>query len=115
MGRRVVPIRYAAGHLEVEVHGFPDHGMATIWDSDVLIWAASQLVEAANRGLETSRLFRFTPTQLRKRLVTAADIDVDCRVGQAARAVWGAAQFQGRSRAIRLIGWAAMRVRTSAR
>jgi plasmid replication initiation protein len=42
----------------------PEHGMATIWDADVLIWAASQLVAAANLGLTTSRFFRFTPYQL---------------------------------------------------
>jgi plasmid replication initiation protein len=38
--------------------------MATIWDADVLIWAASQIVRAANLGLATSRFFRFTPYQL---------------------------------------------------
>ena len=42
----------------------PDHGMATIWDADVLIWAASQIVRAENLGLATSRFFRFTPYQL---------------------------------------------------
>jgi len=38
--------------------------MATIWDADVLIWAASQIVEAEDRGLRTSRRLRFTPYQL---------------------------------------------------
>lgn len=38
--------------------------MATIWDADVLIWAASQIVEAENLGLKTSRFLRFTPYQL---------------------------------------------------
>ena len=38
--------------------------MATIWDADVLIWAASQIVEAENLGLRTSRFLRFTPYQL---------------------------------------------------
>ncbi len=42
----------------------PEHGMATIWDADVLIWAASQIVRAENLGLATSRFFRFTPYQL---------------------------------------------------
>ena len=63
-GRRTVPILYEAGGTRVEVHGFPEHGMATIWDADVLIWAASQIVEAADHGLRTSRFFRFTPYQL---------------------------------------------------
>ena len=64
-GRRTAPILYEAGGIRVdEVHGFPEHGMATIWDADVLIWAASQIVEAADHGLRTSRFFRFTPYQL---------------------------------------------------
>jgi plasmid replication initiation protein len=63
-GRRTAPILYEAGGIRVEVHGFPEHGMATIWDADVLIWAASQIVEAADQALRTSRFFRFTPYQL---------------------------------------------------
>jgi len=62
-GCRMEPIQYEAGDLQVEIHGFPGHGIATIWDSDVLIWAASQLVDAADRGQETSRFLRFTPYQ----------------------------------------------------
>jgi plasmid replication initiation protein len=62
--RRVRPILYRAGDIEVQVHGLPEHGMATIWDADVLIWAASQIVEAEDRGITTSRLLRFTPYQL---------------------------------------------------
>ena len=62
--RRVAPILYEAGDVRVEVHAVPEHGMATIWDADVLIWAASQLVEAENRGFKTSRFLRFTPYQL---------------------------------------------------
>ncbi len=61
---RTVPILYKANDVEVQVFGMPEHGMATIWDADVLIWAGSQLVNAANRGLRTSRFFRFTPYQL---------------------------------------------------
>ncbi len=61
---RTRPILYKAGDVEVQVHGLPEHGMATIWDADVLIWAASQIVEAENRGFRTSRLLRFTPYQL---------------------------------------------------
>jgi plasmid replication initiation protein len=63
-GRRTAPILYEAGGIRVEVHGLPEHGMATIWDADVLIWAPSQIVEAADQGLKTSRFFRFTPYQL---------------------------------------------------
>ena len=63
-GRRTAPILYAAGDVRVEVRALPEHGMATIWDADVLIWAASQLVEATDHGLRTSRFVRFTPYQL---------------------------------------------------
>jgi plasmid replication initiation protein len=62
--RRTKPILYKASEVEVQVLGMPEHGMATIWDADVLIWAASQIVDAENRGLRTSRFFRFTPYQL---------------------------------------------------
>ncbi|SNT24059.1 replication initiator protein A [Sphingopyxis indica] len=62
--KRVAPILYTAGDVEVQVHALPDYGMATIWDADILIWAASQLVEAADRGRPTSRFIRFTPHQL---------------------------------------------------
>jgi plasmid replication initiation protein len=62
--RRTKPILYKANEVEVQVLGMPEHGMATIWDADVLIWAASQIVDAENRGLRTSRFFRFTPYQL---------------------------------------------------
>lgn len=62
--RRTIPIRYRAADIEVQVHGLPEHGMATIWDADVLIWAASQIVAAENHHLRTSRFFRFTPYRL---------------------------------------------------
>jgi plasmid replication initiation protein len=62
--RRVIPILYEAGEVRVEVNAVPEHGMATIWDADVLIWAASQLVEAQNLDLPTSRFLRFTPYHL---------------------------------------------------
>jgi len=62
--KRVAPILYESGGHRVEVHGFAEHGMATNWDADVLIWAASQIVAAENLGLKTSRFLRFTPYQL---------------------------------------------------
>ena len=62
--RRIVPILYEAGDIRIEVLAVQEHGMATIWDADVLIWAASQIVEAKNLGLRTSRFLRFTPYQL---------------------------------------------------
>ncbi|MBS0989534.1 replication initiator protein A [Acetobacter okinawensis] len=62
--KRTTPILYATGDVRVEVFGMPEHGMATIWDADVLIWTASQIVDAENLGLTTSRFLRFTPYQL---------------------------------------------------
>src|SRR5215831_13844995 len=62
--KRVTPILYQAGATQVQVYAVPEHGMATIWDADVLIWAPSQILAAQDRGLPTSRFFRFTPYQL---------------------------------------------------
>jgi plasmid replication initiation protein len=62
--RRIAPIHYKAGDVELQVYAVAEHGMATIWDADVLIWAASQILAAEDRGLPTSRFFRFTPYQL---------------------------------------------------
>ncbi|MEP1648785.1 MAG: replication initiator protein A, partial [Paracoccaceae bacterium] len=61
---RTKPIRYRTADVEVQVFAMPEHGMATIWDADVLIWAASQIVAAENSGFTTSRFFRFMPYQL---------------------------------------------------
>ncbi len=61
---RTRPILYEAGEIRVEVYAVAEHGMATIWDADVLIWAAGQIVEAQNHGLTTSRFLRFTPYHL---------------------------------------------------
>jgi plasmid replication initiation protein len=62
--KRVAPILYRAGDIEVQIYAVPEHGMATIWDADVLIWAASQILAAGDRGIATSRFFRFTPYKL---------------------------------------------------
>lgn len=59
--RRLVPIEYHAGGVEIRVEAVPEYGMATIWDADILIWAASQIVEARDAGLRTSRLMATTP------------------------------------------------------
>jgi plasmid replication initiation protein len=62
--RRVVPIDFRAGTVAIRVEAVPEHGMATIWDADVLIWAASQIVEARDSGLKTSRLMAATPYEI---------------------------------------------------
>lgn len=62
--RRVEPIDYRRGEVAIRVEGTREHGLATIWDADVLIWAASQLVEARDAGLRTSRLMAATPYEI---------------------------------------------------
>ena len=62
--KRVAPIDFAAGKVSIRVEAVPDHGMATIWDADILIWAASQIVEARDAGLRTSRLMAATPYEI---------------------------------------------------
>lgn len=62
--RRTVPIHFEAGHVKLTVEGVPEHGIATIWDADVLIWAASHLVQARDQGLRTSRLMAATPHEI---------------------------------------------------
>ncbi|MDQ2764359.1 MAG: replication initiator protein A [Pseudomonadota bacterium] len=59
--RRVKPIDFTMGDVSITVEATPEHGMATIWDADILIWAASQIVEARDRGKSTSRLMATTP------------------------------------------------------
>ncbi|WP_284417330.1 MULTISPECIES: replication initiator protein A [unclassified Bradyrhizobium] len=62
--KRVVPIDFRAGSVAIRVEAVAEHGMATIWDADVLIWAASQIVEARDAGLKTSRLMAATPYEI---------------------------------------------------
>ncbi len=38
---RVVPIDYRTPDVMIRVEASAEHGMATIWDADVLIWAAT--------------------------------------------------------------------------
>ncbi len=61
--KRIAPILYRVGEIEVQVHALPEYGMASIWDADFLIWAGSQIVEAADRRRPTSRFLRFPPYQ----------------------------------------------------
>ena len=55
---RKTPIEYEVGGVIVKVYPVKEFGIATIWDADILIWAASQLREAKARGLATSPTFR---------------------------------------------------------
>ncbi|HWL46783.1 MAG TPA: replication initiator protein A [Sphingomonadaceae bacterium] len=62
--RRTTPIDFRMGQTWISVEAVPEHGMATIWDADVLIWAASQIVAARDAGLPTSRLMATTPHEI---------------------------------------------------
>lgn len=62
--RRTRPIDFQMGEVSIRVEGTIEHGLATIWDADVLIWAASQLVQARDAGLPTSRLIVTTPYEI---------------------------------------------------
>ena len=62
--RRLAPIDFRSGGVTVRVEGTQEHGIATIWDADILIWAASQIVEAKDAGLRPSRLMRATPYEI---------------------------------------------------
>ena len=62
--KRIVPIDFRKGTILIRVEAVPEHGLATIWDADVLIWAASQIVEARDGGLKTSRLMATTAYEI---------------------------------------------------
>lgn len=62
--RRVTPIDFHMGNVSINVEATPEHGMATIWDADILIWAASQIIDARDKGLLTSRLMAATPYEI---------------------------------------------------
>ena len=62
--KRVRPIDFRMGETWISVEAVPEHGMATIWDADILIWAASQIVEARDAGRATSRLMVSTPHEI---------------------------------------------------
>jgi plasmid replication initiation protein len=54
------------GENYIKVTAPVEYGMATIWDADILIWAASQITEALSRGMKTSRFFRLSAYDLLK-------------------------------------------------
>jgi len=62
--KRLAPIDFKAGSIIIRVEAVAEHGMATIWDADILIWAASQIVEARDLGLRPSRLMATTPYEI---------------------------------------------------
>src|ERR1700754_3865590 len=61
---RITPIDFRMNDIAIRVEAGAEHGMATIWDADVLIWAASQIVGARDAGLRTSRLMAARPREI---------------------------------------------------
>src|SRR5271169_2873262 len=67
--KRMKPIEYLneKDGIFVTVQPHQDYGMATIWDADVLIWAASVLCDMRNRGTnDIPRELKFQPHDLLK-------------------------------------------------
>ena len=67
--KRIKPIEYTSpdGAVWVKVEGMPAYGMATIWDADILIWAASTLIEMKGQGQnDLPRTLHFHPYDLLK-------------------------------------------------
>ena len=67
--KRVKPIGYTSpdGKIYVHVSANPEFGMATIWDADILIWAASMVCELKKRRAnEIPRTLSFQPYELLK-------------------------------------------------
>src|ERR1700761_8440141 len=67
--KRMKPIEYVNENdgIFVTVQPHQDYGMATIWDADILIWAASVLCDLKNRGTnDIPRELKFQPHDLLK-------------------------------------------------
>ena len=65
--RRQKPIEYVSPDGGIFVNVFPNQefGMATIWDADVLIWAASTLCDLKRKGVnDVPRTIHFQPYDL---------------------------------------------------
>ncbi|MBF5095436.1 replication initiator protein A [Azospirillum sp. INR13] len=52
---RHAPITFEQGAVRIRVEPAGDLGIATLWDADVLVWAASQLTEALDAGRTPTR------------------------------------------------------------
>lgn len=62
--KRSVPIAFRTGDVRIDIEGTAEHGIATIWDADVLLWTASHIVQARDAGVRTSRRIGATPRQI---------------------------------------------------
>ena len=62
---RLAPIDYASGTSTILVEATGIHGIATIWDADILIWLASQIMRSnKDDGVSTARLIEARPHEI---------------------------------------------------
>ena len=59
--KRLTPIDFSMKDVSILVEAMPAHGMATIWDADVLIWVATWFARAHDNGFAISRRIETTP------------------------------------------------------
>ncbi len=59
--RRTAPIEYARNGVSIEVHSPAKFGLATIWDWDLIIFAASHLNQAIEDGRKPAPRISFVP------------------------------------------------------
>jgi len=67
--KRTAPIEYESpdGSVWVTVRCVPEYGMATIWDADIIIWAASVITEMKENGRnDIPRTLNFHPHDMLK-------------------------------------------------
>lgn len=61
---RTTPIDYRVIHGAIRVEAVPEHGMVRISDADVLISAATQIIQARDAGIRTWRRMAATPHEI---------------------------------------------------
>jgi len=59
--KRLKPIIYERKNIKISIHGLHDYGIATIWDADFLIWVASQINMAREKGKTPTREILINP------------------------------------------------------
>lgn len=82
--KRLRPIEYESDGVWVKVEPHQNYGMATIWDADILIWAASALIDMKNRGVnDIPSELHFQPYDLLKAIHRSTGGDHYLRLRQA--------------------------------
>jgi plasmid replication initiation protein len=66
--KRTRPIEYRRNGIAIEVNGPQNYGIATIWDWDLIIFAASHLSDAIEAGLRPSPRIVFVPHDLLRQI-----------------------------------------------